>query len=85
MAKEKSEIKFEVTQELGVIEDPYNPDVTMVKQLNMVSWNDKTAKADIRGWNEDRSKMTKGITMNVDELKSLKALLDSIDLDSLEE
>ncbi len=40
-----AEFKYEITQELGVIsEGKYNI------ELNMVSWNDREPKYDIRSW-----------------------------------
>ena len=40
-----AEFKYEITQELGVIsEGKYNI------ELNMVSWNDREPKSDIRSW-----------------------------------
>lgn len=79
-----SGITYEVIKELGKIEDPYNDGATMVKELNIIKWGDNNPKADIRGWNEDRTRMTKGITFNIDELKSLKKLLNKIDFDKLD-
>ena len=43
-----AEFKYEITQELGVIsEGKYNI------ELNMVSWNDREPKYDIRSWAPD--------------------------------
>nr|WP_287549831.1 PC4/YdbC family ssDNA-binding protein [Clostridium sp.] len=45
------------------------------KELNLISWNDKEAKYDLRDWAPDHEKMAKGITLSLDELMSLKELL----------
>lgn len=46
-----------------------------VLEVNMVSWNDRPAKVDIRRWDEDHTYMGKGIAMTEDEAKALyKAL-----------
>ena len=46
-----AEFKYEITQELGVIsEGKYNI------ELNMVSWNDREPKYDIRSWAPDHSR-----------------------------
>lgn len=37
------------------------------KELNLVSWYGKPEKYDIRGWTDDHSKMTKGISLTEDE------------------
>lgn len=49
-------------------------------ELNLVSWGDRPPKYDIRSWSPDHEKMGKGITMTAEELKSLKAILDGMDL-----
>ena len=36
-------------------------------ELNLVSWNGREAKYDIRKWNEDHSKSGKGVTLSEDE------------------
>lgn len=50
------------------------------KELNLISWNDKPAKYDLRNWNADRSQMGKGITLTGEELKTLKERLGGIEL-----
>lgn len=42
------------------------------KELNLVSWYGKDPVYDLREWNEDHSKMGKGITLTKDELMILK-------------
>ena len=32
-------------------------------ELNLIEWGDNEPKYDFRRWNEDRSRMTKGITL----------------------
>lgn len=36
-------------------------------ELNLVSWNGREAKYDIRKWNEDHTKSGKGVTLSEDE------------------
>jgi len=50
------------------------------KELNLISWRGRPPVYDFRGWNEDRSEMTKGITLTGDELKLLKEKLGGIEL-----
>jgi len=54
------------------------------KEVNLVSWNDRKPKVDIRDWGTDDEKMGKGVTLNKEELKKLKELLDGIDLEAME-
>lgn len=50
------------------------------KELNLVSWYGKTAKYDLRSWNEDHSRNGKGITFTKEELLLLKEKLRGIKL-----
>lgn len=50
-------------------------------ELNLVSWGGRPAKFDIRSWSSDHQKMGKGVTLNKDEIKSLKALLAELNED----
>lgn len=76
-----AEIKFEIVDKLGVIGEGSKG---WTKELNLVSWNDRRGKADIRDWDESHEKMGKGVTLSKKELKELKKLLESIDIDSLD-
>ncbi|GAA0698450.1 YdbC family protein [Paraclostridium ghonii] len=50
------------------------------KELNLVSWNDRPVKFDIRDWDENHQKMGKGLTLSIDELRELKKVLNEINL-----
>ncbi|MFR4476251.1 MAG: YdbC family protein [Ruminococcus callidus] len=47
-------------------------------RLNLISWNEKEPKYDIRDWAPDHSRMGKGVTLTADELAELKNLLAGI-------
>ena len=69
-----SDIKYEITKEIGVLsESPKG----LTKELNLVSWNGKEPKYDLRDWAPDHEKMGKGVTLTEKEAKKLKELLDS--------
>jgi len=72
-----AEIKFEIKEAIGVLSESAKG---WTKELNLVSWNDKDAKYDIREWSPEHDKMSKGVTITVDELKALKQLLDKVEL-----
>ena len=42
------------------------------KELNLMKWGSNEPKYDLRGWNDDHTEMTKGVTFTVDELDFLK-------------
>ena len=69
-----SDIKYEIAKEIGVLsESPKG----WTKELNLVSWNGKEPKFDLRDWAPDHEKMGKGVTLTEKEAKKLKELLDS--------
>ena len=72
-----AELKYEITEKLGVLGETGNG---WTKELNLVSWNDREPVYDIRTWNENHDRMGKGITLSLDEVKSLKDLLDGMDI-----
>ncbi|MDE6519224.1 MAG: hypothetical protein K2K91_02030 [Ruminococcus sp.] len=76
-----AELKYEITKEIGVISESAKG---WSKELNMVSWNDHEPKYDIREWSPDHSRMGKGVTLTVDELATLKELIDGLGLDEID-
>lgn len=75
-------IKFEITKSLGVLSEGSKG---WQKEINLVSWNERKPKIDIRDWGPEHEKVGKGVTLNIEELKKLKELLGGIDLEALEE
>lgn len=71
------EFKFEIVEKIGVLSEN---EKGWRKEINMVSWNDRAAKLDIREWAPNNEKMKKGITLNLKETAELKSLLASIDI-----
>ena len=76
-----ADIKFEIIETLGVLSEGTKG---WQREINLVSWNDRKPKVDIRDWAPEHEKMGKGITMSKKELRQLKELLNGIDLESLE-
>ncbi len=71
-----AEITYKITKELGVLSENAKG---WTKELNLVSWNDREAKFDLREWSPDHQKMAKGITLSREEAAQLKRLLNEID------
>lgn len=76
-----AEIKFEIIEKLGAIGEGTKG---WKKEVNLISWNSRKPKIDIRDWDEEHEKMGKGITLSKDELIALKEILDSIDIENLD-
>lgn len=71
-----ADIKFEIKETKGVLSESAKG---WKKELNLISWNDKEAKYDIRDWDSEHKKMGKGITFSLDELKNLREILNKIE------
>nr|WP_315022942.1 PC4/YdbC family ssDNA-binding protein [uncultured Aminipila sp.] len=70
---EKKEVQKEIIEEIGVISTTVGGWRT---ELNLMSWNGGAVKYDIRAWNEDHSKCSRGVTLTSEELFKLKDLLN---------
>ena len=72
-----ADIKYEIKEEIGSISESAKG---QIKELNLISWNGKEAKYDLRDWAPEHKKMGKGVTLSKDELIRLKELLNDIEL-----
>lgn len=72
-----ADIKFEIEKEIGNISESSKG---WTKELNLISWNGKEAKYDLRDWAPEHEKMGKGITLSLEELKKLKEILNNMDI-----
>lgn len=70
-----AEFKYEIIKTIGVLSKGSKG---WQKELNLISWNDKPPKYDIREWSPDRQKMGKGVTLSEEEINVLKTLLAEI-------
>jgi hypothetical protein len=72
-----SDIKYEIVKKIGVLS---KSDSGWAKELNLISWNEREPKYDIREWSPDGKKMGKGVTLSKEELVALKELLNKIEV-----
>lgn len=72
-----AEFTYEVTERIAVLSTNARG---WERQLNMVSWNGNPPKYDIRDWSPDGRRMAKGISLTEEELKTLKGILDDMEL-----
>jgi len=70
-----AEFKYEITKHIGMLSTSAKG---WTKELNLISWNDREPKFDIREWAPERAKMGKGVTLSNDEIAELKTLLADI-------
>jgi hypothetical protein len=77
-----AEIKYKIVKSLGVLSESGNG---WRKEVNIISWNGRKPKLDIRDWDENHERMRKGITLHADEVETLKSILEEFDPMELEE
>lgn len=70
-----ADIKFEIKETIGVLSESSKG---WAKELNLVSWNDKEPKYDLREWDPAHEKMGKGITLTKEEMVKLRDLLNGL-------
>ncbi|MBQ8944512.1 MAG: YdbC family protein [Clostridia bacterium] len=62
------EFTYEVVENVAVLSE--NPK-GWTKELNLISWNGREPKYDIREWAPDHEKMGKGVTLSKEEMEAL--------------
>ena len=72
-----AELKYEVVEKIGLLsESPRG----WTKELNLISWNEREPKYDLREWSPDGERMGKGITLTKEDLLALRRFLSKLDL-----
>lgn len=71
------EFKYEIVEKIAVLSESSKG---WTKELNLISWNDRDPKYDIREWSPDGEKMGKGITLSNEEVAILKSALEGRDI-----
>lgn len=69
-------IEFKLISRIGVIKT--NQATGWSRELNMVSWNGGIPKYDIRDWNPEHTRMTRGLTLYEDEVMKLAEILGNM-------
>lgn len=63
-------LNYEIKRRIIVLSE--NKKTGWTKELNLISWNGAPAKIDIREFSPDRQKLSRGITLAMDEMKQIK-------------
>lgn len=61
----KNEIIFEIKKQLGILSER---ETGWKKEINLVKWGDNPTKFDIREWDSEHKKMSKGLTLTKEEM-----------------
>ncbi|WP_462413200.1 YdbC family protein [Neobacillus sp. Marseille-QA0830] len=70
-----AEIKYEIHQTIAVLSESSKG---WRKELNLISWNGREPKYDVRDWSDNHEKMGKGVTLTREEVQKLKEVLNSL-------
>lgn len=73
-----AEFNYEIVKNIGSLSESSKG---WKKELNLISWNEKEPKYDIREWSPDGSKMGKGVTLSKEEIIALKNILANFDVE----
>ena len=71
------DLNYEIVMQIGIISQSNSG---WTKELNLISWNGRAPKYDIRDWSPGHEKMGKGVTLSREELLGLRDLLNSWEL-----
>lgn len=72
-----SDINYKIMAEIGVISENK---AGWKKELNLIAWNGRAPKFDLRDWAPDHAKMGKGITLTNEEVAQLQTILNEMNL-----
>jgi hypothetical protein len=70
-------IKYEIVETIAQLSESSKG---WIKELNLISWNDRDPKYDLRDWSPEHEKMGKGVTLSTEELKKLRDILNQMEL-----
>ena len=70
-----ADIKYDIIETLAVLSEGSKG---WKKEINLISWNDREPKYDIREWSEEHGQMRKGVTFTLSELQALKKALNEL-------
>ena len=70
-----ADFTYEIVEEIAVLSEN---DKGWRKELNLIAWNGRDPKFDIRDWAPNHEKMGKGVTLTQEELKQLGAVLSKL-------
>ena len=77
------EIEYKLVEKLGVLDTHKSG---WAREVNIVAWNGKPPKFDIRDWNPDHNRMSRGITLHEREaIKLTKILAQRLQMDGPQE
>lgn len=71
-------LEFEIVKNVAVLSTEKRSGWT--KELNLISFNDAAPKYDLRSWDPNHVKMSKGVTLSKDEMRKLKKAIEDLEI-----
>ncbi len=69
------EFSYKIVEEIAVLSENNKG---WRKELNLVSWNGRPPKFDLRDWAPDHEKMGKGLTLTNEEFEQLQKAIENM-------
>jgi len=69
------EFSYEIVEEIAILSENNKG---WRKELNLVSWNGRPPKFDLRDWEPDHEKMGKGLTLTNEEFEQLQKAIENM-------
>lgn len=69
------EFSYEIIEEIAFLSENNKG---WRKELNLVSWNGRPPKFDLRDWAPDHEKMGKGLTLTNEEFEALQKAIENM-------
>lgn len=69
------EFSYEIVEEIAILSENNK---WWRKELNLVSWNGRPPKFDLRDWAPDHEKMGKGLTLTNEEFEQLQKAIENM-------
>ncbi|EMF0406756.1 hypothetical protein FKB33_02430 [Enterococcus faecium] len=69
------EFSYEIVEEIAILSENNKG---WRKELNLVSWNGRPPKFDLRDWAPDHEKIGKGLTLTNEEFEQLQKAIENM-------
>ncbi|WP_067840904.1 YdbC family protein [Amphibacillus sediminis] len=71
-----ADLNYQIIKTIGILSEAKSG---WTRELNLISWNNRQPKYDLRDWAPNHEKMGKGITLSEAELSKLVELINKMD------
>ena len=70
----KKELSMDIQKKVGVVSESPSG---WTLQLNFISWDGQEPKYDLRGWNPTMTSSGRGLTLTLEELRTLFGIIET--------